>query len=87
MKKVLIILLVLSLLLSACGGEDVIAEAEAIDIAFAEAAKYTTASIQKDSAVCRLVPENGYCYKVAFGGLIVLVDAYTGEVVSVMQAL
>ena len=95
MKKVLIILLVLSLLLSACGGEDVIAEAKAIDIAFAEAQKYADAPITKDMAVCEVTDG---CYQVTFDAkteeelgfsviVIVKVDGLTGEILGSMEAV
>ena len=87
MKKCVILALVLCLLLAACGGEELIGEAKAIDIAFAQVGEYTSASILRGSAVCRLVPgNNGYTYKVAFGDLVFVIDAVSGDILSVAQS-
>lgn len=85
MKKYVILALLVCLLLAACGGEELIGEEKAIDIAFAQVGQYTAATISRDSAVCKLIPvESGY--KVAFGDLVFLVDCYTGEILEVMQS-
>ena len=95
MKKVLITLLVLSLLLSACGGRGKMIGAEkAVDIAFAEAQKYADAPITKDMAVCEVIDG---CYQVTFDAktedelgfsviVIVKVDGSTGEILESMEA-
>ena len=96
MKKVLIILLMLSLLLSACGGRgEMIGTEKAIDIAFAEARKYADAPITKDMAVCEVTDG---CYQVTFDAkneeelgfsviVIVKVDGFTGEILGSMEAV
>ena len=96
MKKVLIILLVLSLLLSACGGRGkMIGKEKAIDISFAEAQQYADAPITKDMAVCEVTDG---CYQVTFDAMteeelgfsvivIVKVDGYSGEILESMEAV
>ena len=96
MKKVLIILLVLSLFLSACGGRGkMIGTEKAIDIAFAEAQKYADAPITKDMAVCEVIDG---CYQVTFDAkteeklgfsviVIVKVDGFSGEILESMEAV
>ena len=95
MKKYLIFLLVLSLLLTACGGKgEMIGAEKAIDIAFAEAQQYADAPITKDMAVCEVIDGS---YQVTFDAkteeergisviVIVQVDGYTGEILNTMEA-
>ena len=95
MKKYLILLVVLSLVLSACGGRgEMIGTEKAIDIAFAEAQKHADAPITKDMAVCEVFDG---CYQVTFDAkteeergisviVIVRVDGYTGEILGAMEA-
>ena len=95
MKKFLIIILVLSLLLSACGAE-MIGEDRAIEIALQEAAALKKEfPLSKEIAVCEIVTihDESY-YEVTFeafypdtnehwGSIAVVIDVYTGEVYEV----
>ena len=95
MRKFMIVLLALSLILTACGGSrEMIAKDQAIEIAFAAAAEAADGAITRDMAVCEIVDG---CYQVTFDGktkntlgistiVIVRVDAYSGEIVEVMEA-
>lgn len=96
MKKYLVFLLVLSVLLSACGDKGKMIGAEkAIDIAFAEAQQYADAPITRDMAACEVI--NG-CYQVTFDAkteeslgmsviVTVRVNVFTGEIVDTMEAV
>ena len=95
MKKFLIVVLVLSLLLSACGAE-MIGEDRAIEIALQEAAALKKEfPLSKEIAVCEIVTihDEPY-YEVTFeafypdtnehwGSIAVVIDVYTGEVYEV----
>lgn len=95
MRKFMIVLLALSLILTACGGNrKMIGQEKAIEIAFPVAAEAADGPITRDMAVCELVDG---CYQVTFDGktenalgistiVIVRVDAYSGEIVEVMEA-
>ena len=95
MRKFMIILLALSLILTACGGSrEMIGQEKAIEIAFPVAAEAAGGTITRDMAVCEIVDG---CYQVTFDGktentlgistiVIVRVDAYSGEIVEVTEA-
>ena len=94
MRKFLMLLLALALALTACGGNrEMIGQEKAIEIAFPVAAEAADGTITRDMAVCELVDG---CYQVTFDGktentlgistiVIVRVDAYSGEIMEVME--
>lgn len=96
MKQYLSLILSLCLLLSACGaGRKMIGARKAIDIAYPAAAGYADAPISKDMAFCELIDG---CYHVTFDAkteenlefsviVVVRVDAFTGEIVEVLEAV
>ena len=95
MRKFLMLLLALALALTACGGNrEMIGQEKAIEIAFPVAVEAADGPITRDMAACEIVDG---CYQVTFDGktenilgistiVIVRVDAYSGEIVDVMEA-
>ena len=95
MRKFLMLLLALALALTACGGNrEMIGQEKAIEIAFPVAAEAADGPNTRDMAACEIVDG---CYKVTFNGktentlgistiVIVRVDAYSGEIVDVIEA-
>ena len=98
-----LLLVSILLLCACSGQREMIGEEKAIEIAFEEAVKYADGPIKLEMGVCDMVQgrstaHDGVCYEVTFDGeteetlgfsviVTVILDAYSGEILEVMEAV